>query len=168
MCIFQTDRLIVRYLQDDDFEAFHALCSDPEIVEYMGDGKPLTAEQTRQWIQISQNNYQNHDYGCFAILSRQNGEMIGFGGLIYPPGSTQVEIIYAFKEAYWGKGLASEFAYKMIETGFQRWKLPRIEASIDPNNAASLRVVQKLGMTHVRSDLDENQLPTEFYAIDNP
>jgi RimJ/RimL family protein N-acetyltransferase len=56
----------------------------------------------------------------------------------------------------------------MVETGFERWRLPRIEASIDPRNPASIKVVEKLGMTFVRSDVDEYNQPTLFYALDNP
>jgi RimJ/RimL family protein N-acetyltransferase len=69
MIVFETEHLLVRHLQDDDFETFHALCSDPEINRYMGNGEPLTAEQTRTWIKISQENYQKRGNGCFAITS---------------------------------------------------------------------------------------------------
>jgi RimJ/RimL family protein N-acetyltransferase len=165
--VFASERLIVRELQDEDLAAFHALCSDPAIVEYMGDGEPLTLEQTQSWLEISKKNYQKQGFGCFAITSRENGQLIGFGGLVHPPGNntSTVEIIYAFKQSCWGQGLASEFARAMVETGFQRWHLPSIEASIDPANKASLRVMQKIGMHFLRSDVDENDLPTEYYAI---
>lgn len=167
--VFETERLLVRQLQDDDFEAFHALNSAPDIVQFMGDGEPLTAEQTRGWIETSQNNYRTQGFGCFAITSRRDSQFVGFGGLVYPPdGSPRVEIIYAFKRPYWGQGLASEFAAAMLDTGFQRWRLPRIEATIDPRNQASIKVVQKVGMQFVRSDVDEHNQPTEFYALDNP
>jgi RimJ/RimL family protein N-acetyltransferase len=113
MTVFETDRLLVLHLREDDFDAFYALCSDPEITRYMGDGQPLTAKQS-----------------C------------------------------------WGQGLATEFARAMLKTGFECWRLPRIEASIDPRNKASLSVVHKLGMTFVRSDVDEYSQPTLFYALE--
>jgi RimJ/RimL family protein N-acetyltransferase len=168
MIVFETKRLLVRYLQDDDFDAFYSLCSDPEVMRYMGDGKPLTAELTRGWIKTSQENYQKQGFGCFALTSRQDAQLLGFGGLIYPHGSSQVEIIYAFKPSYWGRGLASEFVRAMIKTGFERWQLPRIEASIDPRNPASIKVVQRIGMVFVRSGVDETNQPTLFYALNRP
>lgn len=164
MQILITERLIARFLKEDDFADFHALCSDPEVVRYMGAGKPLTPEQTRNWIAISQENYQEHGYGCFAITSRLDGQFIGFGGLVGNPS----EIIYAFKKSHWGQGLALEFARSMIEIGFHRWKLPCIAASIDARNTASLRIAQKLAMTFVRSGPDEYDQPTMFYILDNP
>jgi len=168
LLVFATERLLVRYLCDDDFEAFYIICSDPEIMRYMGDGTPLSAEQTRSWIKISQENYQKRGYGCFAITSRQDGQFIGFGGLARPASSLQVEIIYAFKLSCWGQGLASEFVRAMLATSFERWQLPRIEATIDPRNLASIKVVEKAGMTFVRSGIDEHDQPTLWYALDRP
>jgi ribosomal-protein-alanine N-acetyltransferase len=168
MIVFNTERLTVRYLQNDDFDTFYAICSAPEVMHYMGDGKPLTAEQTRDWLRISRENYQKRGYGCFAIAERPNGLLIGFGGLTAPRPGRCIEIIYAFKKSHWGQGLAAEFARAMIETSFQRWNIPRIEASIDPRNIASIKTIQKLAMTFVRTALDENNLSTEYYALDNP
>ena len=168
MIIFETRRLLVRYLRDDDFDAFYSLCSDPEVMRYMGDGKPLAAEQTRGWIKTSQENYRKRGFGCFAIASRQNAQFLGFGGLVYPHNSSQVEIIYAFKPSCWGRGLVSEFIGAMLATGFERWQLPRIEASIDPRNSASIKAVQRIGMFFVRSGFDEANQPTLFYALDRP
>ncbi len=168
MIIFETERLLVRYLRDDDFDAFYSLCNDPEVMQYMGDGKPLTAEQTRGWIKTSQENYQKQGFGCFALTFRQDGQLLGFGGLVYPHSSSQVEIIYAFKPSYWGRGLAGEFVRAMIKTGFERWQLPRIEASIDPRNPASIKAVQRIGMVFVHSGVDETNQPTLFYALNRP
>jgi len=168
MIVLTTERLIVRHLQEDDFDALYTLCSASEVMQYMGNGQLLTPQQVRDWIHTSQKNYQKHLYGCFAILSRQDGQFIGFGGLVHPYADARVEIIYAFKKSHWGQGLATEFARSMINTGFQDWRLPRIEATIDPQNSASLHVIQKLAMTYLHSGVDEHNLPTEFYAIDNP
>ncbi|GCE21534.1 GNAT family N-acetyltransferase [Dictyobacter kobayashii] len=167
MIVLETERLLVRHLEDSDFAALQTLCSNPAIIQYMGDGQPLSEEQTRDWIKISQNNYQKQGFGCFALLDRHTNQMIGFGGLVRP-GEGQVEIIYAFEQPRWGQGLATEFARAMIQLGFERWQLPRIEATIDPANHASSAVVKKLGMTFLRSGVDEHNLPTDFYALDNP
>jgi [ribosomal protein S5]-alanine N-acetyltransferase len=166
--VFETERLLVRYLRDDDFEVLHALCSDPEIIRYMDNGEPLMAEQTKAWIKISQENYQKRGYGCFAITSRPDSQLIGFGGLSRPASNPQIEIIYAFKQSCWGKGLASEFTQAMLATSFERWQIPRIEATIDPRNPASIKVVEKAGMTFVRSGMDEDGRPTHWYALDRP
>lgn len=79
-----------------------------------------------------------------------------------------VEIIYAFKRSCWSQEPAGEFVRAMIEVGFERWQLPRIEASIDQRNPASIKVVQRIGMVFVRSGVDETNQPTLFYALDCP
>lgn len=168
MIVFETERLLVRYLRNDDFEAFYTLCSDPEILRYMDSGEPLTAEQTRAWIQISQENYQKRGYGCFAITARLDGQLIGFGGIARRENTSQLEIIYAFKQSCWGQGLASEFVRSLLTTCFERWQLPRIEASIYARNSASIRVVEKVGMAFVRSEIDENNQRILWYALDRP
>ena len=168
MIVFTTERLLVRHLEDDDFEALYALCSDPEVTQYMGDNNPLTSEQTAEWIKTSQKNYLHQGYGCFAITSRPAGPLIGFGGLVRTHDSTGAEIIYAFSRSSRGHGLATEFSRAMLAAGFEHWHLPRIEATIDPRNTASIRVIEKLAMTFVRSGVDEHNLPTLFYALENP
>ncbi|GLV60926.1 N-acetyltransferase [Dictyobacter sp. S3.2.2.5] len=168
MIVFETERLLVRYLRADDFESFYALCSDPEVMRYMGDGEPLTAEQTRDWIDISKNNYQMRGYGCFAIVSRQDQQMIGFGGLARPARNPYLEIIYAFKKSCWGQGLASEFVKGLLKACFELWHLPRVEATIDPRNQASVKVVEKAGLRFVRSGPDEDGEIILWYAMDQP
>ncbi len=168
MIVFETERLLVRHLYDDDFEPFYALCSDTKIIQYMDSGKPLTVEQTKSWIKISQENYQKRGYGCFAIISRKDGQFIGFGGLARPISNPYVEIIYAFRRSCWGQGLASEFVKALLTISFERWQLPRIEATIDPRNHASIKVVEKAGMSFVRSSVDEDDQTTLWYALDRP
>ncbi|GCE15185.1 GNAT family N-acetyltransferase [Tengunoibacter tsumagoiensis] len=168
MIVFETERILVRHLRDDDFEAFYALCSDPEIHRYMGDGKPLTAEQTRSWIQISQGNYRQRGYGCFAITSRLDSQMIGFGGIARPANNPHLEIIYALKPSCWGQGLASEFIKALLATSFERWQIPRLEATIDVRNHRSSKAIEKAGMLFVRSSVDEDGYTILWYALDRP
>jgi ribosomal-protein-alanine N-acetyltransferase len=91
--------------------------------------------------------------------------LVGFGGIARP---SQPEIIYAFKQSCWGQGLAGEFVRSLLATCFERWQLPRIEASIDSRNYASIRVVEKAGMAFVRSEMDENNQRILWYALDCP
>ncbi|QBD75363.1 N-acetyltransferase [Ktedonosporobacter rubrisoli] len=168
MIVCETERLLVRYLRDEDFEDFYAICSDPVVTRYVGEGTPLSAEQTRQWLQISKENYRIRGYGCFAIIQRKDCQFIGFGGIARPSDKEQVEIIYAFKQPCWGQGLATEFARALLISCFERWKFPRIEATIYPQNQASARVLEKAGMQFVHTFIDEDGQPVSLYALDNP
>jgi ribosomal-protein-alanine N-acetyltransferase len=168
MIVFETERLSVRYLRDDDFPMLHALCTDPAVYRYMGDGQPLSAESVRQWIAISQENYQKRGYGCFAIDARAGDEMIGYGGIAYLQDGAQIEIIYAFAPAHWGQGLASEFVRGLLAASFTQWHIPRIEASVHPDNSASIAVITKAGMTWSRTVVEEDGTHVQFYGTDNP
>jgi [ribosomal protein S5]-alanine N-acetyltransferase len=165
MQVFKTDRLVVRRLEDADLPDFYAVCSDPVAMRYMGDGEPLTEEQTALWIQRSKANYSDHAFGCLAVISKQDSRFIGFCGLVYSPGSTDVEIIYALAPPYWGKGLTTEVAGAMLKFGLEQCGLPEIRATIDPQNTNSVKVVEKLGMTFVGERIDEDDVPVLVYSI---
>jgi RimJ/RimL family protein N-acetyltransferase len=169
MQIIETPRLSIRHLDERDFNALYALCSDPDVVRYMGDGQPLTAEQTRQWIGVSINNYATRGYGCSAVIDKASGAMIGFCGLVHPVEAPEdVEIIYALRPEYWGRGLASEAAGAMLRYGLERFQLPQILATIDAANTASIAIVEKLGMRYLKTEPRDDGSSTLFYVIEPP
>ena len=166
MHLFETDRLIVRQLREDDLEDFYTICSGGELMRYVGDGVPLTRDQVKGWVRTSQENYRARGFGCSAAIEKATGRFVGYCGLVYPPGGTDVELIYGLEKRCWGLGLATELARAMIDYGLERCGLERIAASVDPENRASIRVLEKVGMRLEREGDDENGVPTLFYAIE--
>ncbi|MDQ3804478.1 MAG: GNAT family N-acetyltransferase [Acidobacteriota bacterium] len=167
MEVLETDRLFIRGLRADDLDEMYEVCADPDIMRHVGDGRPLSREQTRRWIERSQVNYSKHGFGCAAVVAKDGNRFVGYCGLVFGPGGAEVEVIYALKKQYWGGGLASEAARAMLEYGFGKCRLKRIVATIAPDNRASVRIAEKLGMTHRGNRLDEHGLPEAVYAIDN-
>lgn len=165
MRIVETARLIMRYLQSEDLDEFCEICCDPEIMRYVGNGQPLSREQTQRWIEKSQVNYREHGFGCLAVVAKEDDCLIGYCGLVNPTINGEAEIIYAFKKQYWGKGLASEAAKAMLDFGLKQCGLKRVVAAIDPGNLASIRIVEKWGMKYQEQRLDEHNLPEVVYAI---
>lgn len=166
MRVFTTERLTVRRLRPDDLDDFHAICGDPVAMHYMGDGQPLTREVTETWINVSLTNYAERGWGCFAVTPRESDRLIGFCGFARPPERPGiVELIYAFRPEHWGKGYATEAAGAMLEFGFRECGLTRIEATVDPPNLASKRVLEKIGMTHERTGR-EGDIEVDYYAIE--
>lgn len=168
MKVLETERLIIRHLRPDDLEAFSEICADPEIMRYVGDGNPIDREQTRKWIEKSGENYSKHGFGCMAVEAKENGRLIGYCGLVNPTPEGEAEIIYAFKQDYWGRGLASEAARAMIDFGVGPCALKRIVATIAPENVSSIRIVEKWGMSLQEERLDEHGLPEVVYVIEDP
>ncbi len=169
MTVFETERLALRYLRRDDLEDFLELVSDPEIIRYMDDGQPLTREQTERWIEVSLANYEARGYGCFGVTMHDEDRMVGFAGFARPsdrPGVT--EIIYALPPALWGKGYATEVARGLISFGLGRAGLERIEATVDPANEPSARVLIKAGMVYDGRRAGEDGSETDFFSIERP
>ncbi|MBK8434900.1 MAG: GNAT family N-acetyltransferase [Chloroflexi bacterium] len=166
--MIETERLIARPLVDEDFAALHGLTSDPAVMRFVGDLRPYTAAQTREFIAEAQASYAEHGFGAWAILDKATGELCGFGGLEMLPERKIPEVAYIFAPAYWGRGLATEFAAAVLEYGFRTLRLPEIGASFDPDNHPSMRVASKLGLSFSYEGVDEFNLPTIYYAMPNP
>ncbi len=167
MTVFETDRLVVRQLRADDLDDFAALTSDPEIVRYMDDRQPLSRERTRTWIEVSEANYRTRGYGCFAVTEKPDDRMIGFCGFAFPPDRPGiVEVIYAFAPSCWGRGYATEAVRGTVAFGFDRCGLTRIEATVDPANDASKRVLEKVGMSYQGRGENDDGSSTDYYAIE--
>lgn len=166
MNVLETERLVIRHLRASDLDELSALCGDAELMRYVGDGQPLLREQVRLWIEKSLDNYVRRGFGCMAVTEKTGGRWIGYCGLVYASGSDDAEIIYALKKECWGGGLASEAARAMIAYGLAEHHLPRILATIDPDNAASIKIALKLGMKFLMRRVDEHGLPELVYAIE--
>jgi ribosomal-protein-alanine N-acetyltransferase len=165
MKVLETSRLIVRHFRADDLDDLYSICRDEELMRYVGDGKPLSMEQVERWIEKSQDNYRNLGFGCFAVTEKAGGKFAGYCGLVRGSEGDEVEIIYALKKEYWGSGLATEVARAMIAYGLDELKLNQIVATIDPDNASSIRIVEKLGMTFQQRRVDQHGLPELVYVI---
>lgn len=166
MNVIETERLTIRELRADDLDSLYEVCCDPEVMKYVGDGEPLSREQVRRWIEKSRENYAAHGFGCFALVEKEGGRLIGYCGLVSPEDG-EAEIIYALEKRRWGCGLAGEAARAVLDFGLRRCGLRRVVATIDPDNRASLRIAEGLGMRFRESRLDEHGLPEHLYSVES-
>jgi RimJ/RimL family protein N-acetyltransferase len=169
MKIIETARLAVRHLRREDLEGLAEICADPEVMRYVGDGRPLSREQVREWIEKSLENYARRGFGSFAVVSKEDGgRLAGYCGLVNPTPEGEAEIIYGFARRHWGRGLAGELAGPLLGFGFASCGLTRVVATIDPGNLASIRIVEKCGMTLRERRTDEDGLPELVYVAERP
>jgi RimJ/RimL family protein N-acetyltransferase len=164
---FETERLLVRRLRRDDLDDFYRICGDPDVMRHMDDGTPLTRERTSEWIDISLKNYELRGWGCLGVTDRTSDRLIGFAGYARPsdrPGI--VEIIYAFLPDEWGKGYATEVAGGLIAFGFGSCGLERIEATVDPENPVSFRVLEKIGMRYDGRNASSDGELVDYFSIE--
>jgi RimJ/RimL family protein N-acetyltransferase len=169
--IFETDRLIVRPWTPDDLQDAYAMYGDPEVTRYLPDRLQHTSlDETRAWLDdMLEKQDPGNPLGFWAAVERSSGRVIGGAVLIHAPinGGNPVEIGYNFARDAWGKGYATEVARALLRHGFKRANLANIVAVIVPDNHASRRVLEKIGM-RAEGMGDYNGHPVEVFSIDKP
>jgi ribosomal-protein-alanine N-acetyltransferase len=157
MKILETPRLILRRLILDDLEALYVLYRDPEIRKYFPEGT-LTYEETKEELEWFLNGHPQHpQLGLWAIIYKETDQFIGRCGLLpwIIDGRQEVEVAYMLDKAYWGQGLATEAARAIVEYAFDQLGYSRIIVLVDRDNAASIRVATRIGMTFEKEGEDE-------------
>src|SRR5262249_58043580 len=94
-------------------------------------------------------DYRKHGFGRWACVHKQGGAVIGFAGLKHLDDLGEVDIGYRLLPAYWGAGLATEACRAVLDHGFASLRLGRVIGLVDPRNVASVRVLEKLGLSFV-------------------
>lgn len=141
-------RLRLREWRDDDWAQAHVYASDPDVVRYM-DWGPNTEEETRAFIRGTAQTRQASPRNRYdlAVALAGTDEVIG-GCRIWIESAEHREasIGYSLARAHWGRGYATELARGLLRFGFETLGMHRIWAIVEPENAASARVLEKLGM----------------------
>ena len=169
MVIVETDRLVVRQFRLSDADAMNRVFGETEVMRF-GDGVQ-TPEWVHDWLRHRLENYrQKSGIGPWAVIEKSSGETIGYCGLFYFPdvcGQPETEIGYRLALPYWGRGYATEAARAVRDYAFNILCLPRLIAMIDPQNVASIRVAEKLGMHYEKDVMFEGYThPDCVYAIE--
>lgn len=126
-----------------------ALYCDPEITKYIPDA-PRSYDDAREELEWHKNGHPRHpELGLWATIHKETGKFIGRCGLLpwTIEDQYEVEVAYTLARDYWGQGLATEAAQAILQYGFDRLHLSRLVCLIDPDNSASQRVAEKIGMT---------------------
>jgi ribosomal-protein-alanine N-acetyltransferase len=145
--LFQTERLAVRPKTADDVDALHVVYGDADVMRFSG-GRFTTLERTRSFVTSHIGHQETHGFSMWALVERGSGTLVGdVGFLAYEDG---VEIGWHLRRSAWGQGYATEAARACLAHGFDRFDFPRVSAFTESGNAASLRVIEKLGMRFVR------------------
>jgi RimJ/RimL family protein N-acetyltransferase len=161
----ETERLRLRPCEPADLDALHALFTDPDVRRFLWDDRVIARGETAGVIEASVASFASRGFGQWLAFPRAgDGALVAFSGLRVVPGGTDVELLYALAPARWGQGLASEAARAVLRHGFAALGLSRILARTDAPNAASIRVMQRLGMRFERRGL-EHGLDTVCYSL---
>jgi ribosomal-protein-alanine N-acetyltransferase len=169
----ETARLVLRPFRSDDVDEMHSLWTDPDVRRFLWDNVTISREQAQEVVTQSIELFESRGIGFWVVYllepdapdasgDRGSGpglagvsagaRPIGFCGLRpFGEGEPQeIELLYGLRPEYWRRGLATEAASAMLQFGFDVLRLQRIYAGADPPNAASFRVMERIGMKFVR------------------
>lgn len=147
--ILETDRLLLREFDEGDAAAFFVLGSDPAITRYTGDpgGGLVNLDHAAEILRSHPlTDYRVHGFGRWACVDKRTGAVVGFAGLKRLPELGEVDIGYRFLPTHWGAGLATEAGREVLRYGFKGLRLLRVIGLVEPENTASVRVLEKLGL----------------------
>lgn len=143
------ERLELRPMRREDEEALHAIWSHPTTLAALRFDGEYTLAMTRQRIADKRAHQAFHGFAIWTVVERASGEVVGDCGLQMLEDGPEVEIGWRMAPDVRGRGYATEAGRAALEVGFETLGMERIVAVTHPQNAASRRVMEKLGMTLV-------------------
>lgn len=162
MTVTTTHRLRLEPLAARHLDDYTALIAQPDVHRYLSRAAEIAADppgQARRIVEVSELQWSQRRLGPFALFERDGGRFVGRGGLFWVESLQAVEINYMFDPTAWGKGYATEVAAAFLRIGFEEHALARMVATTNPQNAASQRVLHKLGFRDVGAkDLGGNRI----------
>ena len=143
-----TDRLTLRRLGAADVDDMFDYAKRQDVTEYLRWYPHQSKKYTSDYLRYISARYKLGDFYDWAVVENESGRMIGTCGFTsFDLPHDSAEIGYVLNPEFHGKGYATEAATRVLEFGFSELSLHRIEARFMKENTASLRVMEKLGMT---------------------
>ena len=142
--IITTPRTVLRWISEDDIDSLYEIFSDPQVMRYWST-VPLPNREAAVELQreIAEGNESESKWG---VALRDSGTVIGTTTLFnLSLDNGRAELGYAMGRAYWGKGYMNEALEALVSYAFEVMELRRLEADVDPRNAASIRTLERLG-----------------------
>ena len=151
--VLTTRRLLLRTWNPEDAAFFYALSQDPEVMRYAGEDPFGSLAQALAFVQ-SYDQFERNGFGRWLVEDRLTGESLGWCGLKLETNGNGpedlkdgfIDLGYRFARKHWSRGLATEAGWACLCLGFQRLGMQRIIGRAVPENTASVRVLEKLGM----------------------
>jgi RimJ/RimL family protein N-acetyltransferase len=166
--VHATARLVLTRFVPDDAPFVLRLVNDPDWIRYIGDRGVRTEDDARGYLERGPiAMYARHSFGLWRVARREDGLPVGMCGLIKRETLPDVDVGFAFLPDYRGMGYAAEAVAATMALAAERYGLRRVVAIASPDNARSLRLLEKLGMSSEGmtpgGDPDD---PTLLYARD--
>ncbi|HET7204099.1 MAG TPA: GNAT family N-acetyltransferase [Steroidobacteraceae bacterium] len=166
--VLESERLRLRHVGDDDAPFILGLLNDPGWLRYIGDRGVRTLDDARRYVaEGPRRMYADHGYGLFLVERKDDGVPLGLCGLIRRDTLPDVDIGFALASKFRGQGYAFEAAAATLRYAREVHKLTRVVAIAMPENVASNRLLQRLGLRFERTiefGPDERRETLNYYG----
>ena len=143
----ETEHLLFRGVKRSDLKDINNYASNPKTSQYLLWEPHKTLQYTQEFIELILSRYKSGEYSDWALVDKASGRMIGTCGFTrVDEENSIVEIGYVLNPEFWGMGLATEAAEKIVDFAFNVLQANRVEARFMFGNDASLAVMKKIGM----------------------
>jgi RimJ/RimL family protein N-acetyltransferase len=175
----ETERLVLRKPEPGDLDGYAELWSDPEVVRYLS-GTTLPRDEVPGAIERMLGQWERHGVGLFSVVRKEDERLVGrVGYLLWDTerwvnamheqldGELELEIGWTIVRELWGQGYATEAALACRDHALGELGRDRVISLIAPENAASIRVAEKIGETLERRDIggEAFRLTVDLYSL---
>lgn len=166
--VIETERLALRQFASADAAFILELVNEPSFIQNIGDRGVRTLSDAERYIENGPvASYAKNGFGLWLVMLKEAGESIGMCGLIKRDQLEDVDLGYAFLPRYWSKGYALEAARAAMDFAKNTAKLQRVVAIVDPDNEASIRLLEKLDFKFEKMvRLSADDIDLKLFAIE--
>jgi ribosomal-protein-alanine N-acetyltransferase len=146
--MLETNRYRLRVFESSDLDILAEMYADEESMRFMRGVR--TREQAEEHIRLFAEQFEQTRFTLWAVEQKSDRAVIGRVGLWPLPETTETELGYAIVKSHWGQGIATETSIACLDYAFEELQLEFVSAIAQAKNTASLRVMQKLGLSFIR------------------
>lgn len=146
MQVLTTQRLALREMETTDAAFIVEQLTDPSFLANIGDRGVHDIASAQAYIERWQANYARDGFGLWLVELRETGEIIGMCGIVRRDTLPSPDIGYALLPRHWSKGYAVEACAAVRDHAMRTLGLPRLLAIVTPGNAASVKVLERIGL----------------------
>lgn len=155
--VLETDRIILRPLIFSDAkEVYDNWASDKEVGRFMRWPVHKSIKVTEAWLKLEEKNIDSIKEYNFGFVHKENGMLIGSGGLVYKEDIKAYELGYNLMKKYWGQGIATEVCSEILAFAKDKLNEEKVFVCHAKENIRSERVIIKLGFEYLRDGMDYN------------
>ena len=140
--LLKTNRLIIEHFKDSDISDWAKIDSDANVRRFV-DGKVLSFDEARDYVEMNIRQYQKVGYGRYAVRLIEKQKLIGMCGFLKE--NYGIDFGYRYSKISWGKGFGFEAAKVVLNYGFSELGLKTVVGLTAEENYGSIRILEKLG-----------------------